>query len=82
MATLVKIGNSRGVRIPKYLIEQIGLADKKIAFEVQGKGLLIKPIEHPRAGWDEAFAKGKGKKDPGLLEDVLNHEADIDDWEW
>ena len=86
MATFTRIGNSHGLRIPQRLIKQTRLEGKKVTFEVLSNGLLIKSAEQkPRAGWAEwadAFRKTKGKKDEGLLEDVLNHEADIPDWEW
>ena len=54
-ASLVQIGNSRGVRIPKAFLEQAGLRDE-IEIEVRGSQVVIRPANHPRAGWDESFA--------------------------
>lgn len=56
MATLIKIGNSQGVRIPKALIEQARLADTELEFKVTDAGLLIRPASAPRQGWAERFA--------------------------
>lgn len=57
MATLIKIGNSQGIRIPKALIEQARLADAELEFKVTDEGLLIRPANAPRQGWTEQFAR-------------------------
>jgi antitoxin MazE len=55
-ALLVPIGNSRGVRIPKPLIEQCGLTDE-VDLDVQDGTILIRaPRVGPRAGWTKAFS--------------------------
>lgn len=48
-AKLVKIGNSRNIRLAKPLLEIAGLADE---FEIEAApGLLtIRPSTHPKAG--------------------------------
>ena len=51
---IVRIGNSRGIRIPKPLIEQTGLGDE-VEIVVWGNALVISPATRPRAGWAEAF---------------------------
>jgi antitoxin MazE len=75
---IVRIGNSRGVRLPKLLLAQTGLADE-VEVEAQGHQLIIRPVRAPRAGWAEAFAgmaaAGEDQPlDPGLLE--------RDHWTW
>ena len=65
-ALLVPIGNSRGVRIPKPLIEQCGLTDE-VDLDVQDGTILIRaPRVRPRAGWTKAFARKarEGEDDP------------------
>ena len=57
MATLIKIGNSQGVRIPKAIIEQAHLEDNELNFKVVEDGLLIQPVKKVRAGWKEQFDK-------------------------
>lgn len=52
---IVRMGNSRGVRIPKPLLEQTGI-ERDVILEVRDGELVIRPAEsHPRAGWAEAF---------------------------
>ncbi len=50
---LVRIGNSRGVRLPKPLIEQAGLADQ-VELRVREGAIIISPAKGPRDGWAEA----------------------------
>ena len=84
MTTLIRIGNSQGVRIPKAIIEQAHLEDKELKFKVTDDGLLIQPVKKNRDGWKEQF-------DKALLSQVPNNEdkewleaplADEGDWEW
>ncbi len=42
MTTLIRVGNSQGVRIPKALIEQAHLNNKELVFQVVDDGLLIR----------------------------------------
>jgi antitoxin MazE len=51
---LVRIGNSRGVRIPKLLIDQCGFGDT-VDLRVEQDCLVIAPDRLPRQGWEEAF---------------------------
>lgn len=52
---LIQIGNSRGIRIPKAIIEQCDL-EGKLELDVHDGALIIRPLApSPRAGWEEAF---------------------------
>ncbi|MHB0875186.1 MAG: AbrB/MazE/SpoVT family DNA-binding domain-containing protein, partial [Anaerolineae bacterium] len=64
---IVRIGNSRGVRIPKPLLDQLGLEDE-IELLPGADGLLLRPVKHPRAGWDEQFARMAAEGDDELLD--------------
>lgn len=45
---IVRIGNSRGVRLPK--LDQTGLPDE-VELEAHGNSLIIRPIRFDRAQW-------------------------------
>lgn len=47
-ANIVKIGNSKGIRIPKTLLAQARLSDK-VNIEVKDGGLFISPSEDESA---------------------------------
>lgn len=78
---LVAIGNSRGFRIPKAILEQCRL-ENEVELEIEGGRLIIKPVKKaPRQGWDEAFKKmATAGEDRLLVDDRLD--LDSADWEW
>jgi len=78
---LVSIGNSRGLRIPKAILEQCRL-ENEVELEIEAGRLIIKPVKRaPREGWDEAFKKMRSEREDRLL---INDRLDLDseDWEW
>jgi antitoxin MazE len=78
---LVQIGNSRGVRIPKAFLEQARLRDK-IDMEVRGSQLIIVAANHPRAGWDKAFAAMAARGEGRLVDEAAPTKWDETEWEW
>jgi len=78
---LVPVGNSRGIRIPKPIIEQCGLGDM-VELTIEGDRVVIAPESRPRQGWEEAFrAAGSAVADELLLDGVPSR-FDEDEWEW
>jgi antitoxin MazE len=77
---LVRIGNSQGIRIPRPVIEQVGLNDE-VEMSVQDDALVIRPAAHPRAGWAEAFRKMADRGD-ALLDAPTPTAWDEGAWEW
>lgn len=52
-----RIGNSRGVILPKPLLEQLELADDEVDISLEGDAIVVrKPKKHLREGWAEAAA--------------------------
>jgi antitoxin MazE len=51
---LVRIGNSRGIRIPKPVLEQCGFRDT-VELRVENDRVVIAPGRTPCEGWEEAF---------------------------
>ncbi len=51
---VVKIGNSKGIRLPLAVIKQCGIEDK-VKMEIKDNCIIIKPVKAPRQGWTEAF---------------------------
>jgi antitoxin MazE len=80
---IVRIGNSRGVRIPKSIIEMTGM-DGEVDIAVKGDTIIISRVIKPRAGWDEAFAEMRANNDDVLLdsETLTTSSWDEDEWEW
>jgi antitoxin MazE len=80
-ARIIRIGNSRGIRIPKPLIEQTGLGDA-VEIAVQGNTLVISPVGRPRAGWIEVFRAMAVHRDDQLLDETRPTRWDEDEWQW
>jgi antitoxin MazE len=79
---LVRIGNSRGIRIPKSLIEQCGFGDT-VELRVEQDRLVITRGRSPRQGWKEAFiAAGSSAHGPLLFEALSPNEFDAEEWTW
>ena len=81
---LIKIGNSRGVRLPKAIIEQLGLEDE-IELEVRPDEIALRPAKRkPRDGWAESFKKMAERGDDALIDGPLPSltKFDEEEWEW
>jgi len=79
---LVRIGNSRGIRIPKPLIEQCGL-EGTVDLSVENDRLVVSPGRRLRQGWTEAFQiAGSTRDDELLLEPMRASEFDRKEWKW
>jgi len=82
MSTLIAIGNSQGIRIPKPFIKQAKLENSELELVVVDKGLLIMPTHKPsRESWAEDIESKINQKDEAFLDDFLN-DSDLEDYVW
>jgi antitoxin MazE len=84
-ARLVRIGNSRGVRLPKAVIEQAGLStDVEIAVEDNQVVIRSRRNKRPRADWEERFKRAIAKHGPAEPMDpdweYMPNEFDEKEW--
>jgi antitoxin MazE len=80
-ANLVRIGNSRGIRIPKSLIDECHLGDTVELAVVDG-ALVVRATSAPRQNWDAAFKQMADASDDLLLDLETPTEFDATEWEW
>jgi antitoxin MazE len=79
---LVRVGNSRGIRIPKPILEQCGFRDT-VELRVENDRLVIAQGHRPREGWEEAFrAAGPSVHDELLLDTLPANQFDREEWSW
>jgi antitoxin MazE len=80
---IVKIGNSKGVRIPKLILNQLALG-KEVELSVRQDHLIIRPSQHPRAGWEAKFKLMAERGDDQLLDKNAANltQWDADQWQW
>jgi antitoxin MazE len=77
---LVRIGNSRGLRLAKPLIEQLAF-DEEVDMRVESGALVIRPSRPARAGWAEAAAQLAATGE-GLVDSGAATRFDAEEWEW
>ena len=78
---IIKIGNSRGIRIPHALLEQAGLTDD-VEMRVEGDQLIIHSRRIPRQDWEPLFAAMAENADDQLLDEPLPTQWDEEEWIW
>jgi antitoxin MazE len=77
--SIIKIGNSKGFRLTKSILERYNITDK-IELILEKGQIILRPISEPRKGWDKAFQKmHKNGEDQLLLDDVFEDE-NFDEW--
>ena len=56
LASVVQIGNSRGIRLPKKILNELNIKDE-VELIINKETIIIKGVaKKPRRGWSEAFA--------------------------
>ena len=80
-AKIIAIGNSLGIRLPKPILDQTGIAHE-VEIEVSGSTILLRPCSGLRAGWDAAFAQMAERGDDRLLDQEVPTDFARTDWEW
>lgn len=80
---IVRIGNSKGIRLPKSLLEQYNMKDE-VLLETKKNAVVIRPLENPRAGWEESYKSMRSRGDDRLLdkETIVETEWDEEEWRW
>ena len=80
-ADLIRIGNSKGIRIPKAIIEQCGLGDS-VELAVENGQVIISADLRPRRGWDEAFRLAVPVRPDPVLTGGFANRFDEEEWCW
>lgn len=78
---IIRIGNSKGIRLPKAILEQCCLEDT-VELEVENDRLIIRPARASRAGWEQVFAGMAERGDDTLLDEDILSATDWDKTEW
>lgn len=77
--SIIKIGNSKGLRLTKSILERYNITDK-IELILEKGQIILRPISEPRKGWDKAFRKMHEKGDDQLLFDDVFDDENFDEW--
>lgn len=77
--SVIKIGNSKGIRLSKTLLDKYNIQDTVEVILEKGQ-IVIKPLSRPRKGWEKAFKKmAKNGDDRLLINDVFDDE-NLEEW--
>jgi antitoxin MazE len=77
--SIVQIGNSKGIRFSKTIIEKYNLRDKVDLILEKGQ-IIIKPLTRPRKGWEEAFKEMSEQGDDRLLFNDVFDDEKLEEW--
>ena len=77
--SIIQIGNSKGLRLTKAILEKYNIKDKVELILEKGQ-IILKPVEQPRKGWDKAFRKMHENGDDQLLMDDVFGDESFDEW--
>jgi antitoxin MazE len=73
--SVVSIGNSKGIRIPKAILDKYQISNS-VEVEMREDGLVLRPVRKPREGWAEAFRQMHQNGDDRLvIPDVFDNET-------
>lgn len=77
--SVIHIGNSKGIRLSKTLIEKYNITDKVELILEQGY-IILKPKSEPRKGWEKSFQKMHENGDDDLLLDDVFEDENLEEW--
>lgn len=80
---IIKIGNSQGIRIPKYLLEQSNLGEE-VELELHSEQIVVRRAQGARQNWDEMFKMMAELGDDALMDgdEYIPTDWDEEEWEW
>ena len=78
-SNLIKIGNSKGIRINSNIIKECEL-DNEVEIKVIDKKIIIQAVREPRAEWNKSFKDMHENNEDTLL--ITNGNTFDKDWEW
>lgn len=77
--SVVNIGNSKGIRLSKTILEKYNIQDK-IEIILEKGYIILKPKAEPRKNWEKAFKKMHENGDDLLLIDDIFEDENFDEW--
>lgn len=80
-ARLVKMGTSRGIRLPRAFLDQVEL-DEEVEMEVQDGQVIVRLVPRPRRGWDREFDGMTARGDDRLLDSRTFSLTSWDEEKW
>ncbi len=77
--SVVQIGNSRGIRLSKTLIDKYNIKDK-VELILEKEQMVIRAKPEPRKGWEIGFKAMHDNGDDKLLIDDIFENEKFEEW--
>ncbi|MEI7981380.1 MAG: AbrB/MazE/SpoVT family DNA-binding domain-containing protein [Bacteroidota bacterium] len=77
--SVIDIGNSKGIRLTKNLLEKYDIKDKVELILEKGR-IILKPVSKPRQGWEKSFQLMRENGDDRLLLDDIFDDENLEEW--
>ncbi|MDH5605111.1 MAG: AbrB/MazE/SpoVT family DNA-binding domain-containing protein [Cyclobacteriaceae bacterium] len=77
--SVIKIGNSKGLRLSKDILTRYNIKDKVELF-LEKDYIIVRPKTEPRKNWDKAFKKMHENKEDQLLMDDVFDDENFEEW--
>jgi antitoxin MazE len=78
---IVRIGNSRGIRVPKLLLDEAGLPEQ-VELQAEPGRLVVRAATGPRAGWESKARSMHRRGEDALIDDATPTHFDQIEWQW
>ena len=76
---IIQIGNSKGLRLSKTILEKYNIKDKVEMILEKGR-IILKPIDSPRKNWEKAFEEMSKNNDDTLLFNDVFEDENFEEW--
>jgi antitoxin MazE len=80
-ARIVRIGNSRGIRVPRPLLQPTRLPEEVEIVAEPGR-LVVRAARGPRFGWADAARTMRARNEGRLLDESTATRFDAEEWTW
>ncbi len=77
--SVISIGNSKGIRLPKFILEKYKIQDT-LELTLESDQIVLKPVYQARKDWDQSFKLMAENNDDQLLIDDVLGEEDFEEW--
>jgi antitoxin MazE len=77
--SIIKIGNSKGLRLSKTILEKYNIKDK-VELILEKEQIVLKPIDVPRNNWEREFKRMRSDNDDQLLIPDVFEDENLDEW--
>ena len=77
--SIINIGNSKGIRLSKTILEKYNIQDK-IELILEKGFIVLKPKAEPRKNWEKAFQEMHKNGDDQLLIDDVFDDKNFEEW--